>query len=361
MAPKLAVMNRLLRKTELKENSVHSLPRTSTRCWANFAGAWQSIATCGGCLASTTPRLLRSGDRRASEATTCVQALSDHKAAGRDSVEKKRAVCYYAAVENVTSMVRLLKDFVLAKLRYRTQLKRIGELDCTVVSTDQPPAAIGILCHGFGAPGDDLVGLAPDLLQARAGSEPVELIFPSGLLSLADEGFPEGRAWWRLSIQRLLSIMEQGQYELIRQESPPGIEAAQSALSHVVEEALARTGLPSRQLLLGGFSQGAMVAMECACCAMPAAPGAMALFSGCLIREKQWRAGVNKLAGTKILQSHGELDPILPLRTGVWLRDMLIESGCHVDFRQFVGPHTICWEAIEGTAGLLDDLANPTS
>jgi phospholipase/carboxylesterase len=152
-------------------------------------------------------------------------------------------------------------------------------------------------------------------------------------------------------------MMELGQYELIRQESPPGIEQARTALTKVVDDALTRTGLSSKRLLLGGFSQGAMVAMECACCALAEAPGAMALYSCCLIRENQWRAGMRQLADTKILQSHGEVDPILPLQTGLWLRDLLIANGCQVEFLQFAGPHTISWEAIEQTARLLDELA----
>ncbi|MGN6135909.1 MAG: alpha/beta hydrolase [Aureliella sp.] len=247
----------------------------------------------------------------------------------------------------------------MTKLRYRTHRATIGDLECAIVRTDEPPRAVGILCHGFGAPGDDLLGLAPDLLQARTGGEPVELIFPSALLSLADEGLPDGRAWWRLSIQRLIAMMEMGQYEAIREESPPGIDQARAALVAVIEDALERTGLSGRQLLLGGFSQGAMVAMECACCGLDETPGAMSLFSCCLIRERQWRPAMPKLAETKILQSHGEMDPILPLQTGLWLRDALADSGCKVEFLQFAGPHTISWEAIEGTARYLDDLAAP--
>lgn len=245
----------------------------------------------------------------------------------------------------------------MAKLRYRTQRQRIGQLDCAVVKSDEAPRALGILCHGFGASGEDLLGLAEDLLEARTGEEPVELIFPAALLSLADEGFAEGRAWWRLSIQRLMAVMEMGQYELIREESPPGIDEARLALAEVVAESLQQSGLPVDRLLLGGFSQGAMLAMECACCALDEAPGALALYSGCLIRELQWKVGVNKLSNSQILQSHGELDPILPMRTGVWLRELLTENGCKVDFLPFSGPHTISWEAIEGTAKLLDDLA----
>lgn len=245
----------------------------------------------------------------------------------------------------------------MAKLRYRTHLQTVGDLQCAIVRTDEAPRAIGILCHGFGAPGDDLLGLAPDLLQARAGDEPVELIFPSALISLAAEGFPDGRAWWRLSIQRLIAMMETGQYQLIREESPAGIDEARTALMKVVDDAFERTGLDNRRLLLGGFSQGAMVAMETACCGLATAPAALALYSCCLIREKQWRAGMGKLAGSRILQSHGELDQILPFQAGIWLRDLLVANGCQVEFLQFAGPHTISWEAIEGTARLLDELA----
>jgi phospholipase/carboxylesterase len=245
----------------------------------------------------------------------------------------------------------------VTELQYRAERQRIGVLDCVVVKTDAPPAAVAVLCHGFGAPGDDLAGLAPDLLEARSGGQPVELIFPAGLLSLADEGFAEGRAWWRLSIQRLIAAMEQGQYEQVRRESPPGIDEARAAITEVVTTALARTGLSERRLLLGGFSQGAMLSMECACCGLDSAPAGMALYSGCLIREDQWTPRAAKLADTRVVQSHGEFDSILPLPAGLWLRDLLLAQGCQLEFLQFQGPHTISWEAIESTARLLDELA----
>lgn len=249
----------------------------------------------------------------------------------------------------------------MTEVSYRAIHERIGQLDCITIRSEAAPRAIAVLCHGFGAPGDDLVGLAPDLLEARQSPVPVELIFPAGLVSLADEGYPDGRAWWPLSIQRLLAMMEQGHYELIREESPPGIDTARDAVCEVIEISLARRGLTYQQLLLGGFSQGAMLSMECACCGLDEPPAALALYSGCLIREPYWRVGAARLAGTRILQSHGELDPILPLRTGRWLYDLLLAHHCPVDFLQFAGPHTIPWEAIEGTAELLDALAEASN
>lgn len=249
------------------------------------------------------------------------------------------------------------KELTVSKLRYRPMRERIGDLECTTVKCDQAPTAIVVLCHGFGAGGDDLVGLAPDLLHARTGTEPVELIFPAGIISLADEGFADGRAWWRLSIQRFLAAIESGQYEAIREQSPPGIDEARDALKSVIDAALSRSGLDSSRLLLGGFSQGAMLAMECACCGMQTPPGGLSLFSGCLIREQHWLEGVDKLKQTPVVQSHGSMDPILPLRTGLWLRDFLKDHECEVEFLQFQGPHTISGEAIESSAALLDEIA----
>lgn len=245
----------------------------------------------------------------------------------------------------------------MARIKYHTHRRQIGPLDCVVINSDQPPKALAVLCHGFGASGDDLVGLAPDLLHTRKSDVPVQLVFPAGLLSLDSEGYGDGRAWWALSIQRLIGALEQGQYELVREECPPGIDLARQSLVQTIELLLSQLGLGSHQLLLGGFSQGAMLAMEVACCGLTRPPAALTLFSACLIRELQWKPAAARLASTKIVQSHGTLDQILPVRTGLWLRDMLVQNGCQVDFLQFQGPHTIPWDAIEHTGRLLDELA----
>ena len=48
------------------------------------------------------------------------------------------------------------------------QKTKIGELDVVVVPAEGKPRAAAVLCHGFGAPGTDLVSLAE---QFRAADE----------------------------------------------------------------------------------------------------------------------------------------------------------------------------------------------
>lgn len=249
------------------------------------------------------------------------------------------------------------------ELQYRAVRERIVELDCVTIQpetkSNEPVAAtaLGVFCHGFGAGGDDLVGLAGELLQTAPTSRPIKLVFPAAPISLADEGMPGGRAWWRLSIQSLLSAMEEGRFEQIRESVPPGIDEARNMLVDTIATSLAAESLDETRLLLGGFSQGAMLSVDTACRGLAQPPAQLCLYSGALVCEKLWRPAAERLSSARILQSHGTMDPILPLQTGKWLCEMLQEAACQVDFVQFAGPHTIPAAAIEKTALMLGRLA----
>lgn len=248
-------------------------------------------------------------------------------------------------------------------LNYQATRTRLGPLDCVVVapqaSNDATAkiATLGVFCHGFGASGEDLVGLAGELLQIAATDAGIMLVFPAAPLSLEEQGMPGGRAWWMLSIQNLISAMDSGRYEQIREQVPDGIDTARESLTAVIEIALKRCGLSEKNLLLGGFSQGGMLAVETALRGLPEPPAQLCLYSSALICERLWKPLAHRLQHTQIFQSHGRLDPILPFQTGLWLRDMLQAAQCQVDFVEFNGPHTIPIIAIERTAHMLSQLA----
>ncbi|MCA9130653.1 MAG: hypothetical protein KDB22_26380 [Planctomycetales bacterium] len=254
----------------------------------------------------------------------------------------------------------------MSSLRYRAHREKIGELNHVLVTAENeagdlvPPVALAVFCHGFGAGGDDLVGLAGELLQMSATENPLALAFPAAPISLESQGMPGSRAWWLLSIQRLINALDDGRFDEIRQEVPEGISEARTQLTDSIEQLLQRYRLDEKQLLLGGFSQGAMLSVETACHGLKSPPAALCLYSGALICESRWRSVATRLADTKILQSHGSLDMVLPLQTGIWLRDMLLEAGAEVDFVEFYGPHTIAPAAIEKTGVLLSQLAEST-
>ena len=70
----------------------------------------------------------------------------------------------------------------------------LGDLSCHVLLEREPgqPEGAVVLCHGFGAGGDDLVPLHRELCGLDPRLERQRFIFPEAPLSLG----PGSRAWW---------------------------------------------------------------------------------------------------------------------------------------------------------------------
>lgn len=234
--------------------------------------------------------------------------------------------------------------------------RRIADLDCLVYTTTRPPELLLILCHGFGAPGDDLVPLGAHLLRMQPELlDRVQIVFPAALLDLAEIGMPRSRAWWMLDMEKLQRAMQLGEFRDMRNENPPGLTKARESLERVIAALQQESGLDWSHTVLGGFSQGAMLTTDVTLHA-PENPAGLLIWSGTLLCEEQWREIAPRRAGLPIIQSHGRQDSILPFKAAEWLRDLLSDAGTKNEFLSFNGPHTIPQEAIERSAELLLDL-----
>ncbi|MCA8994318.1 MAG: hypothetical protein KDA88_20235 [Planctomycetaceae bacterium] len=231
--------------------------------------------------------------------------------------------------------------------------REIGKLQCFEYSPEQPPKLLVILCHGFGAPGEDLVPLGGYLLreypQLRGA---VQFVFPAAPLDLAPAGMPGGRAWWMLDMLKLQRAIELGEFRDLRREIPAGLSDAREMLLETIRVLLNETGLDWSQVVLGGFSQGSMLATEVALHA-PEQPAGLIVWSGTLLAEEQWRELMPQRSGMSVFQSHGTVDSILPFQAAEWLRDLFVESGCSTEFVKFHDGHTIPAEALAGAANVV--------
>lgn len=236
-----------------------------------------------------------------------------------------------------------------------------GTMRCAVLDdlpTGTEPDLAVILNHGFGAPGDDLVPIGQHLLQLRPDlKSKVRFWFPQAPLSLDDMGLPGGRAWWPIDLEELSAAVQQGRMRDLRESCPPGCSEAREHLESVVETVLQQTGLTPQKLVLGGFSQGAMISTEVALrAAVP--PALLAIFSGTLLNESEWTSLAAGQASMQVLQSHGRQDPLLPFQLAEELRDMFTTAGAEVDFVPFNGEHTITLEALDRLAARLTEIAD---
>jgi phospholipase/carboxylesterase len=237
--------------------------------------------------------------------------------------------------------------------------KQYGPLSTILFPPDsgETPSLCVVLCHGFGAGGTDLVPLGFELRSMNATlSDQLQFVFPAARLSLDDQGMPGARAWWHIDMVALTEAISNGVLRLMRDEHPPELPAAREALLELIREIQEETGLPLSRFVLGGFSQGAMLATDVAL-HLPETVGALCVFSGTLLCETVWRPLAARHEKLRVLQSHGRHDMILPFEAARWLRDMFQDSGIHVEFIEFAGDHTIPAEALTQFAGLLEELA----
>jgi phospholipase/carboxylesterase len=233
---------------------------------------------------------------------------------------------------------------------------RLGTLETILIQPAKTePASLVVLCHGFGASGTDLVGMFEEILDRLPNDAPKSaFLFPEAPIDLSDEGMPGSRAWWRLNMAQLMLMNETNSFDRMRDAVPPGIDEARSALRECVCACRSQIKSPHLPVVLGGFSQGAMLTVDTAILGKLENIVGLLVFSGALICESTWRAACEReRLQLPFVQSHGQVDPILPIQTGRWLHSFLVDVGAQGTFQEFYGPHTIPPIATEHAARLI--------
>ena len=220
----------------------------------------------------------------------------------------------------------------------------IAGLTTRVVGRDDATLT-AILLHGFGAPGDDLVGLAPYL------EAPVRFVFPEAPLELSGM-YGDARAWWLLDLPRLEAQLSSGDVHARMADIPDGLASARAQVSRFVDQVAARFATTADRIVLGGFSQGAMVSLDVAL-HRPAKLAGVIMLSGTLIAEPEWTPLLPRLAGVPVFMSHGRRDPLLPFAVSETLRDRLRAAGAAVDWHPFVGGHEIAPAVLDALGAFL--------
>jgi len=210
-----------------------------------------------------------------------------------------------------------------------------------------------VLLHGFGAPGDDLVALWRYLNVP----EEVRFLFPAAPLNL-NMGLGDARAWWMLDMERVTQARAQGQWDELSQEIPRGLSPARIQMQDVLSLALESLSVPPQSLVLGGFSQGAMLSTDLVLHSDIPFAG-LALLSGTLIAKHEWLTRLPTRQDLPVFQSHGTDDPILAFAMAQQLREHIQTAGLPVSWVEFQGGHEIPIQVLEGLSTFLQAVLYP--
>jgi phospholipase/carboxylesterase len=179
------------------------------------------------------------------------------------------------------------------------------------------PAGALVLFHGRGA---DELNLYP-LLDLLDPGRRLLGVSPRGPFS-----FPPGGAHW---------------YKL-QQVGFPDRETFFATYDEVgswLDEFLAEHGIPPDRAVLGGFSQGAVMAYSFGFGKGRSRPAALIALSGFIPTVEGFELDLGEIPPVAI--GHGTFDPIIPVEFGRQARQELEEAGASVLYREYPLPHAI--------------------
>jgi phospholipase/carboxylesterase len=171
-----------------------------------------------------------------------------------------------------------------------------------------PATHLVVLVHGYGADGNDLIGLAPhwqSLLPSVA--------FAAPNAPTRTPGAP-GYQWFPIS-------------RIDPHEMQKGVEIAGPVLEEYLDAELARLGLPPENLALVGFSQGTMLSLHVGL-RKKIKPAAIVGFSGMLPSPPPDSAA----PFPPILLAHGDSDSVIPPQALFLAANQLGLSGAAVQW-----------------------------
>lgn len=204
------------------------------------------------------------------------------------------------------------------------------------IETNNDPNYAVIWLHGLGADGHDFEPVVPQLNL----DSPVRFIFPHApYRSVTINGGMNMRAWYDVDPNTPSSANQ-------------GISQSIEQTNKLVDEQI-RRGIAHTKIVLAGFSQGGVIALEVALRASKRFAGVIALSTYLhepdeLIDRVSFRS-----VDTPIFMAHGEYDPMIPLTRAVSSRNTLTISNYHVEWHQYPIEHSVSMQEIDDIARFL--------
>ena len=199
-----------------------------------------------------------------------------------------------------------------------------------------------VLLHGYGSRPEDFLAFSQRSDLPRG----TRFIFPYAPEPTHPPDGPEGGfMWWRFG----------GVFSDPRHLRFPGLPIARARVIQLLDALEQELHVGSERIILGGFSQGAMLTMDVALHDERPLAGVM-LMSGSLVDSDEWVPRMPSRRGLRVLQAHGRRDEVLPFGPAEELSERLRESGVDVRFVPFDGAHEVTAEVSEAVSAFVREV-----
>ncbi len=220
--------------------------------------------------------------------------------------------------------------------------QKFKQLDYLVEQNEQTDTCI-VLFHGYGADANDLASLA----KVYKLKKEVDWYFPQGFLQVPIGPMMMGRAWFELRVSDFTDGAGGKIVDIpIRPQDEKAIDQVSEWLNHL--------GKMYKNVVFGGFSQGAILSSHCFYRLNFTAKGLL-LLSGFLAGPQSFPTLPDELK-IPFFQCHGERDEVLGIAGAQKLYNKLTEMGLQGTWRSFPGGHEIPMDVIAETQIFLNSV-----
>jgi len=214
-------------------------------------------------------------------------------------------------------------------------------LDCLEVASDPAQESVGtvIWMHGLGADATDFEPLVPMLDLDK----PLRFVFPNAPeRAVTINGGMVMRAWYDIDPSSPLAGEED-------------IRESAAQVVALIEREVAQ-GCPVDRIVLAGFSQGGVIALQQGLRHPDALAGIMALSTYVHDHEHLLDEISFANATVPIFMAHGMSDAMIPIARAVTSRQALEQLNYQVQWRQYGMGHQVCPEEIADIAAWLNQV-----
>jgi phospholipase/carboxylesterase len=212
-------------------------------------------------------------------------------------------------------------------------------------SPGNPDKPTVVMFHGYGANAADLYSIADLKFMKDLELNWIFLEAPMAPPQIAMFG---GRAWFDVDISHFQKLIMEGRFKEYYSREPENIDKLHDKISLFLEA----VRLTPNEVILGGFSQGAMVCTDFMYAKKYKARGLLFL-SGTVIRHNLWMEG--SLEGIPVFQSHGKHDEVLPVQGAMHFKSISKSKKHQLEI--FQGGHEIPLEILKSLSEFLKTIS----
>ena len=214
-------------------------------------------------------------------------------------------------------------------------------LDHIELEPDSPAIASVIWLHGLGADGHDFEPIVPEL--KLPDTLPIRFIFPHApVRSVTINGGEEMRAW----------------YDFVHHSETAGNDDIVESTDQI-NAFLAREidrGIPASKIILAGFSQGGVIALQTGLRFEHRLAGILALSTYLHDYTATEAERTDANLAIPIMMAHGTQDPMIPIMRAATSRENLVRLGYDVRWFDYPMGHQVCMEEIEEVSRFFQEI-----